>query len=201
VRFRGGAECHRHFSEVGQKGKRTKFPSGAESRLGLRVVSWFRQRDWDRNVVFAGFDRLQRSDRRADVTARRERCAGGPGARGEREPVVQVAASLRARRPIRARCSLHRFASGDGICQKGGSRRQMQHHATGRNDHSGAKFQQPLAERPNLGANALGAGGPQAALSGFSNPGRFGYSTFPYPGHTATSGICALPCSGHTSTS
>jgi hypothetical protein len=40
----------------------------------------------------------------------------------------------------------------------------MQHDASGRNDHPGAKFQQPLAERPNLCARAAGAGGSQAQL-------------------------------------
>jgi len=36
-------------------------------------------------------------DRRADVTARRERSAGGQGARGEHASGVQVAAGVRAR--------------------------------------------------------------------------------------------------------
>ena len=40
----------------------------------------------------------------------------------------------------------------------------MQRHPARRNDHSGAKFQQPLAERPNLGASAVGASGSQAQL-------------------------------------
>jgi hypothetical protein len=41
--------------------KRPKFPSGAEWRLGVTIGSWFSQRDWEQNVVFAGGDRLQRS--------------------------------------------------------------------------------------------------------------------------------------------
>ena len=40
----------------------------------------------------------------------------------------------------------------------------MQHHAAGRDDHAGAKLQQPFAERPDLGASAAGAGGSQAQL-------------------------------------
>jgi hypothetical protein len=43
------------------KRKRPKFPSGAEWRLGVTIGSWFSQRDWEQNVVFAGGDRLQRS--------------------------------------------------------------------------------------------------------------------------------------------
>jgi hypothetical protein len=38
------------------RGKRPKFPSGAESRLGVTIASWFSQRDLERNVVFAGGD-------------------------------------------------------------------------------------------------------------------------------------------------
>jgi adenine-specific DNA-methyltransferase len=41
--------------------KRPVLPSGTESKLGLTMGSWFRQRDRERNVVFAGGDRLQRS--------------------------------------------------------------------------------------------------------------------------------------------
>jgi hypothetical protein len=41
--------------------ERPKFPSGPESRLGLTIASWFSQRDQERNVVFAGGDRLRRS--------------------------------------------------------------------------------------------------------------------------------------------
>jgi len=43
------------------RGKRPKFPSGAESRLGLTIVSWLSQRDREGDVEFAGGDRLPRS--------------------------------------------------------------------------------------------------------------------------------------------
>ena len=58
------------------------------------------------------------SDRRADVGARRERGAGGQGARGEREPGVQVATGLRARRAVGAGCGIRVFASGSGFWRR-----------------------------------------------------------------------------------
>jgi hypothetical protein len=41
--------------------KRPKFPSSAEPGLGLRLVSWTRQRDWCENGGFADGVRLPRS--------------------------------------------------------------------------------------------------------------------------------------------
>ena len=56
----------------------------------------------------------------------------------------------------------HRHFPEVGYKGKGGG--QMQYHAARRDGHSGAKFQQPFAERPYLGASTVGAGGSQAQL-------------------------------------
>src|ERR1700691_6784310 len=56
----------------------------------------------------------------------------------------------------------HRDFPEVGEKREGGG--QMQHHAARRDGHSGTKFQQPFAERPNLGASAVGASGSAAEL-------------------------------------